>query len=95
MDESSQPQLDLPGRIACKRASPVFSSLLRSKGFAWLATRPKMHGEWSQAGVMLTLQGGSRWLCCEDEETWDEDPRVREAIKNDFEGEWADRECES
>lgn len=59
MDKPSQPQLDLPGRIACKRASPVFKSLLRSKGFAWMATRPKMHGEWSQAGVMLTLQGVS------------------------------------
>lgn len=32
MDVDSQPQLDLPGRIATKRASPIFKSLLRSKG---------------------------------------------------------------
>lgn len=59
MDEDGQPQLDLPGRLAFKRASPLFKSLLRSKGFVWLATRPKVSGEWSQSGVMFTLQGVS------------------------------------
>lgn len=59
MDEDGQPQLDLPGRLAFKRASPLFKTLLRSKGFVWLATRPKVSGEWSQSGVMYTLQGVS------------------------------------
>ncbi len=46
-----------------KNAHPAFSGLLRSKGFFWLATRPNTHGEWSQAGGMLTLQGGGPWFC--------------------------------
>jgi hypothetical protein len=116
--EPIEPQLDLPGRLAEKRASPIFKvraslplsllhslpvpllvsflstslfpasltfrpcsalscharvleqSLLRSKGFAWLATRPRLHGEWSQAGVMFSFTGGSRWMCEEPEESF-------------------------
>lgn len=45
-----------------KRNHPAFSSMLRSKGFFWLATRPQQHGEWSQAGGILTLQGGAPWF---------------------------------
>jgi len=45
-----------------KRNHPAFAGLLRSKGFFWLATRPDQHGEWSQAGGMLTLQGGGPWF---------------------------------
>lgn len=49
--------------LANKRNHPVFSGLLRSKGFYWLATRPYQIGEWSQAGGMLTLGGGGPWFC--------------------------------
>ena len=45
----------------------MFKGLLRSKGFFWLATRPNLHGEWSQAGTMLTLQGGGPWFCTIDD----------------------------
>jgi G3E family GTPase len=44
-------EMDLPLRAKNKRESPVWKGLLRSKGFIWLATRPNVHGEWSQAGV--------------------------------------------
>ncbi len=50
-----------------KKSHPIFSGLLRSKGFFWLATRPDLHGEWSQAGTMLTLQGGGPWFCTLDD----------------------------
>ena len=43
--------MNLPARAECKKASPVWKGVLRSKGFCWLATRPSVHGEWSQAGV--------------------------------------------
>lgn len=73
-DLDKQPQLDPVARLANKKADPAFGPLHRSKGFFWLATRPSMSGEWSQAGVMLSLSGGDKWLCEQDEETWPEHP---------------------
>jgi G3E family GTPase len=43
--------MNLPARAEFKKASPIWKGVLRSKGFCWLATRPSVHGEWSQAGV--------------------------------------------
>ncbi|WWD19938.1 hypothetical protein CI109_104410 [Kwoniella shandongensis] len=84
-------QLDLPSRVAFKRASPVWKGVLRSKGFVWFATRPQLHGEWSQAGVMLTVDGGGRWMCEQSEDEWpSDDPEVIAAIRSDFEGTWGD-----
>lgn len=60
-EDEAQPQLDLAARLATKKADPVFRHLHRSKGFLWLATRPMLSGEWSQAGVMLTVGGAQRW----------------------------------
>ena len=38
-----------------------FASILRSKGFAWLATRPDQVYEWSQAGVAIHLSPAGYW----------------------------------
>ncbi|GAA5912529.1 uncharacterized protein JCM6883_005934 [Sporobolomyces salmoneus] len=93
-DLEAQPQLDPVARLASKKASSSFGPLLRSKGFFWLATRPLMSGEWSQAGVMLTIGGGSRWLCETDETQWPDHPEVRKKMKADFQGRWGDRRQE-
>ncbi|CDW99638.1 hypothetical protein [Sporisorium scitamineum] len=53
-----------------------------------------MFGEWSQAGIMLTLQGGARWRCELDEEMWPQDKEIVEAIKKDFVAPWGDRRQE-
>ncbi|EAL84907.1 CobW domain protein [Aspergillus fumigatus A1163] len=67
-----------------KRNHPAFSSILRSKGFFWLATRPFQFGEWSQAGGMLTMGCGGPWFAEVPDEAWPEDPDVRKSIENDF-----------
>lgn len=89
------PDLDLPTRLANKKAHPVFKPLLRSKGFIWLATRPYVSGDWSQAGAMLTVSGGLNWFAVVPEEQWPSpNQEVTDLIKKDFEGEWGDRRQE-
>ncbi|KIW90982.1 uncharacterized protein Z519_08765 [Cladophialophora bantiana CBS 173.52] len=77
-----------------KKANPIFTGLLRSKGFFWLATRSFLHGEWSQAGTMLTLQGGGPWFCALDDALWPTDPDTRASIEADFADPWGDRRQE-
>ncbi|KAI6821416.1 hypothetical protein KC340_g13169 [Hortaea werneckii] len=57
--------------LANKRASPLFARLFRSKGEIYLATRPNQAGEWSQAGGMLTINGGRPWFAVTDHNEWD------------------------
>ncbi|KAJ9627920.1 hypothetical protein H2203_003139 [Taxawa tesnikishii (nom. ined.)] len=97
---SSAPQAKYPDppittRLANKKSHPIFKSLLRSKGFIWLATRPYVSGDWSQAGAMLTVSGGLNWFACVPSEQWHSPSEdVTELIKKDFEGEWGDRRQE-
>ncbi|CAO1613852.1 unnamed protein product [Sympodiomycopsis kandeliae] len=93
-EEESQPQLNPKARLKSKKASETWAPLLRSKGFFWLATRPLMYGEWSQAGVMLTLSGAGRWHCTIPKSEWSDDPEVVAAIENDFTEPWGDRRQE-
>ncbi|KAI1104362.1 putative cobalamin synthesis protein [Jackrogersella minutella] len=92
--EDEQPQLDPKARLASKMADKTFGPLLRSKGFMWLATRPRMYGEWSQAGVMLTISGQDLWRCEIPEDEWPADIETRIAITRDFDGKWGDRRQE-
>jgi G3E family GTPase len=93
--DTKYPDLDLPTRLANKKAHPVFKPLLRSKGFIWLATRPSVSGDWSQAGAMLTVSGGLNWFAVVPEEQWPTtNEEVKDLIKKDFEGEWGDRRQE-
>ncbi|KAJ5490793.1 COBW domain-containing protein [Penicillium diatomitis] len=77
-----------------KRNHPAFASILRSKGFFWLCTRPFQFGEWSQAGAMLTVGCGGPWFAELPDQAWPEDKDVRKSIENDFAGPWGDRRQE-
>ncbi|OAP60388.1 hypothetical protein AYL99_05390 [Fonsecaea erecta] len=63
-------------------------------GFFWLATRPTMHGAWSQAGAMLTMEGGDQWFCVQDESQWPPEAATRDLILKDFQKPWGDRRQE-
>lgn len=45
-------------------------SVVRSKGFCWLASRPDMQGIWSQAGRVFNVEAGSPWWATIPVETW-------------------------
>lgn len=93
--DSKYEQLNLSARLANKKDHPAFSRLLRSKGFIWLATRPYISGDWSQAGAMLTVSGGIEWFDGRPEDEWGSPSReVTDLIKKDFQGEWGDRRQE-
>lgn len=85
-DEVSEEEL-----LKNKKSSP-FGPLLRSKGFFWLATRHIMRGEWSSAGLMLTLKGGIPWFDVSGLEGIPED--TAEIIRQEFEEPHGDRRNE-
>ncbi|KAF2094756.1 cobW domain-containing protein [Rhizodiscina lignyota] len=83
--------------LANKAAHPLFAKLFRSKGEIWLATRPDRAGEWSQAGAMLTLQGGRPWFCVTDPVEWQTgNKEIDELVEHDIKsgGVWGDRRQE-
>jgi hypothetical protein len=99
-DEEDEPDWEiLPQEVVLenKRKHPVFSRLFRSKGHFFLATRPHCIGVWSQAGAILTMQGGMPWKCLMDPSTYltgdDEADKIQlhDIAKG---GEWGDRRQE-
>jgi len=48
-------------------------TLLRSKGFFWLASRPEWAGNWSQAGGMMQHGCAGRWWASIPKEQWPEE----------------------
>jgi G3E family GTPase len=80
-------------RLQKKQTSP-FRGLLRSKGFVWLATRNDMMGEWSQAGLVLTMSSGGPWFASLPEEDWPEEKVIRDEIMKDYDENTGDRRQE-
>lgn len=56
------------------------ATLLRSKGFFWLATRPQHVGQWSQAGGIAHYGFAGLFWKAVPESHWPDDPEYREAI---------------
>ena len=65
-------------------------TLLRSKGFFWLATRPQFAGQWSQAGGIAHYGfAGMFWKAVPDE-SWPTDPEYLESINEVWEEPFGD-----
>lgn len=77
-----------------ERLHAAYGQVLRSKGFVWLASRPELCGEWSQAGGILRFTVGGPWYATLPEEAWPQDPEQRADIKKDFQGPYGDRRQE-
>lgn len=97
MDEEPQGQTidqqEAKIRVAARRESP-FRGVLRSKGFLWIGTRPINMGEWSQAGIILTISNGGNWFCEIPKKFWPNEESVRLGIEKDFDKEVSDKRQE-
>jgi len=62
------------------RANAEWPGVLRAKGFFWLASRPVVAAEWSQAGRVLTLQAAGAWWAAVPKAQWPIDPEFRLSI---------------
>lgn len=49
---------------------PAAASILRSKGYFWLASRPQIAGSWSHAGVVIIADPGGYWWAETPREEW-------------------------
>ncbi|QDZ20476.1 cobalamin synthesis protein [Chloropicon primus] len=69
------------------RMRSKFGSILRSKGFLWLAGRDDMCGEWSQAGAVGEFSCGGYFYAAVGEDEWPpEGSEPYEMIMKDFDG---------
>lgn len=69
-------------------------SVLRSKGYFWMASRMDIAGLWSQAGSSLNAEPGGLWWVAVPDEYWPEHPEERKQVLELFEGPYGDRRQE-
>jgi G3E family GTPase len=68
--------------------------VVRSKGFAWLATRNDACALWSQAGLTCRLDPMGTWWAATPPEEWPDDPEELASIEPTFVGPYGDRRQE-
>jgi len=66
-------------------------NVIRSKGLFWLASRPEMAMNWSQAGGSLRAERAGYWWCAIPRNQWQLDPETHELINNRWDERFADR----
>lgn len=91
--ETAKPQT-ISNSNGFSRLKERFGNVLRSKGFIWLASRPDLCGEWSQAGAVLRFTVGGPWYASLPDEAWPAEAEARNDILKDFEDPHGDRRQE-
>ncbi|MEC8064657.1 MAG: GTP-binding protein, partial [Planctomycetota bacterium] len=59
----------------------ALGGVVRSKGYLWVATRPRYCGVWSQAGSSLQLDRGGLWFAAVQRENWPTDPATLDYLE--------------
>lgn len=83
-----------PERLFQLFSSGAMTGVLRSKGFAWIATRHEDVFLWSQAGCSIKLQPEGVWWADVEPEEWPEDSEECATLRDDFCGPYGDRRQE-
>lgn len=71
-----------------------FGTLIRSKGYFWLATRPDFAGQWSQAGGMARYGYGGMFWQATPKSQWPSDPEYLASIEKTWCEPFGDRRQE-
>lgn len=71
-----------------------WSGVLRSKGFFYLATRPSLIYQWSQAGGACSFEATAQWWANVPREEWPEDAEELATIMQSWDPEHGDRRQE-
>lgn len=71
-----------------------WAGLIRSKGFFWLATRPRYVGELSQAGALLRTGKRGLWWASIPKQYWPEDEGWHQSMQPYLDPFWGDRRQE-
>jgi len=82
-----------PGRF-WKTIQKEWPGVVRSKGFFWLATRPRFVGVWSHAGGACQYNAGGIWWAAVPKERWPDDKETLEGIWSQWEKPFGDRRQE-
>ena len=64
--------------------------VIRSKGYLWIASRPRHCGIWSQAGASLQIDRGGNWFATVEQDRWPDDPSTRDWINRNWDDEVGD-----
>ena len=68
--------------------------VVRSKGFFWLATRPRIAGVWSQAGGACEYRPGGIWWAAVPRSEWPIDEEIEKDIHRNWQEPFGDRRQE-
>ena len=83
-----------PQRFMTFLHSDVMRTLLRSKGFFWLATRPDRGINWSFAGRIARVHPAGVWLASLPRERWPQTPDVIDYVNTYWQEPFGDRRQE-
>jgi G3E family GTPase len=72
----------------------AWPGVIRAKGFFWLATRPHLVGEISQAGALVRTGRRGLWWAAVPRHRWPDHPEWRAAMKPYLDPVWGDRRQE-
>ncbi|MFO1044463.1 MAG: GTP-binding protein [Planctomycetaceae bacterium] len=74
--------------------SELASSIVRSKGLMWLASRHDLGGEWSSAGNVLSCEPLGQWLSATPQDDWPDDAVFLSELKSVWREPYGDRRQE-
>jgi G3E family GTPase len=72
----------------------AFAAVIRSKGYAWLASRNDLAVLWSQSGPSHNFDTAGEWWAAVPLDDWPDDQAARDEIRSAFAGEFGDRRQE-